>query len=189
MLGYLWDPWLFMGSHPFPLWECIYDSIMHLYNQWRNRWGGGGVLPETSDREISSDLLPGKKRQGKRENVGEKKENQKREGGNGRRKSYKKTTKGPFFFFFLVCLFFFAFHFSKRLKFVLGPPKWKFSTGKKHFMPGKKSGKMTLPPRKNMPVTPLSTIYMAAFRPCLSSSCTYFALRSETVSTLQSCLK
>ena len=42
------------------------------------------------------------------------------------------------FCFVLVCFvlfFFFAFHFSKRRKFVL--PKWKFSTGKKHFTPGK----------------------------------------------------
>ena len=38
---------------------------------------------------------------------------------------------------------------------VLGVPKWEFSTGKKHFTPGKKSGKMTLPPQKNIPVTPL----------------------------------
>ena len=42
------------------------------------------------------------------------------------------------------CLFF-AFHFSKRLKFVLGLPKWKFSR------------KMTLPPLKILPVTPLLT--------------------------------
>ena len=37
----------------------------------------------------------------------------------------------------------------------MGLPKWEFSTGKKHFMLGKKSGKMILPPQKNMPVTPL----------------------------------
>ena len=50
---------------------------------------------------------------------------------------------------------FFAFHFSKPLKFVLGLTKWEFSTGKKHFTTGKKSGKMTLPPLKNIPLTPL----------------------------------
>ena len=61
----------------------------------------------------------------------------------------KKKRRGLFF----VCLF--AFHFWKRWKFILGLPKWEFSTGKKHFTPGKKSGKMTLPPQKNMPVTPL----------------------------------
>ena len=54
-----------------------------------------------------------------------------------------------FFFFF----FFFAFHFSKRLKFVLGPPKWKFSTGKKHFTPIRKSD---FTPSENFPVTPLN---------------------------------
>ena len=62
-----------------------------------------------------------------------------------------------FFVLFLFCygfFFFFAFHFSKPLKFVLGLPKWKFSTRKKHFMLGKKSGKMTLPPLKNIPVMP-----------------------------------
>ena len=41
--------------------------------------------------------------------------------------------------------FFFACHFSKPLKYVLDLPKWKFSR-KKNFTPGKKAGKMTLPP-------------------------------------------
>ena len=31
-----------------------------------------------------------------------------------------------------------------------------FLLGKEHFTPGKKSGKMTLPPQKNFPVTPLA---------------------------------
>ena len=58
----------------------------------------------------------------------------------------RKVTKcGEDFFFFF---FFFAFHFSKRLRFVLGLPKWKFSIGEK-------LGKITLPPQKNFPVTPL----------------------------------
>ena len=35
------------------------------------------------------------------------------------------------FFFFFLCFAFFAFHSSKPLKFVLGLPKWEFSTGKK----------------------------------------------------------
>ena len=39
--------------------------------------------------------------------------------------------------------FSFPFHFSKQQKFSLGLPKWKFSTWKKHFTAGKKSGKMT----------------------------------------------
>ena len=41
----------------------------------------------------------------------------------------------------------------------MGVPKWKFSTGKKHFKPGKKSGKMTLAPQKNFPVMPLPMWY------------------------------
>ena len=38
------------------------------------------------------------------------------------------------------------FHFSKPLKFVLGLPKWKFSTVKKHFTPGKKIRKNDFAP-------------------------------------------
>ena len=67
-----------------------------------------------------------------------------------------KMRTQPFFFFF-----FFAFHFSKPLKFVLGLPKWEFSTGKKAFRARKKKQKkwlrplwkMTLPPLKNIPLT------------------------------------
>ena len=85
--------------------------------------------------------VSGKKRQGKKgkrgENWEEKKENCKREGGklgkigNRSRKSYKKRWGPPLFCFVLF------FHFWKRRKLVLGLPKWEFSTGKKHFMPGK----------------------------------------------------
>ena len=50
---------------------------------------------------------------------------------NTRGKCYK--WREVFFFFF----FFFAFHFSKPLKFVFRLPKWKLSTGKKHFTPEK----------------------------------------------------
>ena len=42
--------------------------------------------------------------------------------------------------------FFSPFHFWKRRKIVLGHPKWEFSTGNKHYTPGKKSGKMTFCP-------------------------------------------
>ena len=56
---------------------------------------------------------------------------------------------------FFLFFFFFASHFSKSLNFILGLPKWKFSTRKKHFMQGKKSEKMTFPPQKNVPVMPL----------------------------------
>ena len=106
--------------------------------------GGGGGLgtgcpPDTSDREIISADLPGKERQGKmgkwRWKEGKfKKGRWKIE--NGRRESYKMRRR----------LFFFAFLFSKPLKFVLGLPKWKFSTGKKHFTPGKKNQEKWLCP-------------------------------------------
>ena len=89
---------------------------------------------ETSDRELSADLS-GKRGKGKRENGAKKKENRKRVGRwkieNGMRKSYKMR-RGPSssssFFFSLL----------KPLKFVLGLPKWEFSSGKKHFTSGKK---------------------------------------------------
>ena len=58
-----------------------------------------------------------------------------------------------FFFFFLL----FTFENDRNLCFGSDLPKWEFSTGKKHFRTGKKSGKMTLPPQKNMPVTPLGS--------------------------------
>ena len=47
----------------------------------------------------------------------------------------------PFFFFFFCFSVF-------KTNFVLGLPKWKFSTGKKHFMLGKNQKKW-LPPQKN----------------------------------------
>ena len=60
---------------------CVNISIGHA--QWCNRWGGGGrVPPETSDQEISADLL-GKKWEGKKEKgweIKKEKENCKREG-------------------------------------------------------------------------------------------------------------
>ena len=110
---------------------------------------GGRVPPDTSHREISDDL-PGKERQGKRENREEKKENRKREGRKLNMEGGKVTKWGGgegedllFFFFFFFC---FAFHFSKPLKFVLGLPKWEFSTRKKHFTPGKKIRKNDFAP-------------------------------------------
>ena len=52
-----------------------------------------------------------------------------------------KMRRGLFFFFFF-------FHFSKRRKFVLGLPKWKFSAGKKIW-------KNDFAPSEKIPVTPL----------------------------------
>ena len=99
-------------------------------SQWRNRRGGRGAEcpPETSDREIFADVS-GKKRQGKKGKWWK----LSRKGGKLEMEAGKRQKKrwGPFFFF--------AFHFWKRRKFVLGLPKWEFSTGKKHFTPRKKS--------------------------------------------------
>ena len=103
--------------------------------------------PETSDREISADLL-GKKRQKEKRSEIEKKR-RKIVKGKVEKLPNEEMRRGPFFFFF------FASHFSKPLKFVLGLPKWKFSTGKKHFTPGKKIRKNDFAPQKNFPVTPL----------------------------------
>ena len=47
-----------------------------------------------------------------------------------------------------------SFHFSKRLTFVLGPKMGIFYR-EKVFHAGKKLGKVTLPPQKNIPLTPL----------------------------------
>ena len=121
---------------------------------------GGRVPPRDFWLGIFTDVS-GKKRQGKKgKGVKIEKKRSKIVKGKGGilemevGKGIKSVRKwwGPFFFFF----FFFFFHFWKRRKFVL--PKWKFPTGKKHFTPGKKSGKMTLPPQKNMPVTPLMRV-------------------------------
>ena len=57
--------------------------------------------------------------------------------------------RGPFFFFF------FFFSLFKTTKICFGLPKWKFSTGKKHFTLGKKIRKNDLAPSKNFPVMPL----------------------------------
>ena len=59
------------------------------------------------------------------------------------------------FFFFLL----FTFENNRNLFWVY--ENGNFSTGKKHFTPAKKSGNMTLPPQKNMPVTPLGTPFFS----------------------------
>ena len=43
------------------------------------------------------------------------------------------------------------------MKFVWGLPKWKFLQEKRAFRARKKSGKVTLPLLKNIPLTPLSS--------------------------------
>ena len=56
-----------------------------------------------------------------------------------------------------------TFFFSKTTEICFGSTKMGifFFTGKKHYTPGKKSGKMTLPHLKNFPLTPLSERPMA----------------------------
>ena len=113
---------------------CTFTSFYRRAVQWRNRRapGGGGRVPQRilTEKFLLADL-PGKNSQGKkgravkiekkrRKIVKGKMEDLKMEGW----KSYKMG-RGPFFFF----LFFFLFTFQKY--FVLGLPKWKFSTGKK----------------------------------------------------------
>ena len=82
---------------------------------------------------------------------------------NGRRKNYKMR-RGFFFiiFFFyyyslfflfyfiylFIYLFIFSFHLSKPLKFILGLPKWEFSTRKKHFTLEKQFWKNDFAPSK-----------------------------------------
>ena len=104
---------------------------------------GGRVPPGASDWEIFADVS-GKKearKKGKRgENWEEKKENWKREGGKFKMEVGKVIKRVEDFFFFFL-----AFHFWKWQKFVLGLPKWEFSTWKKHFTPGKNQEKWLCP--------------------------------------------
>ena len=74
-----------------------------------------------------------------RVNGEELKENRKREGGKLKMEGGKVTKWGK------NLSFFFYLHFSKTLKCVLGLSKWEFSTGKKHFTPGKKQEKWLCP--------------------------------------------
>ena len=66
------------------------------------------------------------------------------------------------FCFVLFCFFFFSFCFSllKTTETCFGSTRMGIFYRKKTFHAGKKSGKMTLPPQKNMPVTPLAAIHM-----------------------------
>ena len=121
--------------------------------QWRNSWGGG------REQSASLTLLTGKflltyqkKREARKNGKKRKKEGKIKENGKFEMEGEKlQNEKRTIFFFF----FFLLFHFSKPLKFVLGLPKWELSTGKKHFSSRKKSGKTTLPPLKNTPLTPV----------------------------------
>ena len=52
-------------------------------------------------------------------------------------------------------LFFFTFEKWKTYEICLGLPKWEFSTGKKHFTPGKNQEKWLCPLWKNFSLTPV----------------------------------
>ena len=124
--------------------------------------------PETSDRKIFADLP--RKREARKNGKWSRKEGKSEKGRwkieNGGSKSYIMRRE-PSFFCLFVCLFVvfsfwflfscFACHFTKALKFVLGLPKWEFSTGKKHFMRQEKNQEKWLcpPPPTNIPLMPL----------------------------------
>ena len=67
-------------------------------------------------------------------------------------RSRKVIKRGEDFFFSSFLLF--TFENDENLFWVY--QNGNFLPGIKHFSPGKKSGKMTLPPQKNMSVTPLN---------------------------------
>ena len=124
--------------------------------------GGGGqgaeYPPETSDREIFGDVS-GKKRQGKNCKRGkiEKKEGRKivkEEGGKLEIEVGQVIKRGEDFFFFFF--FFFCFSLLKTTETCFGSTKMGIFYREKNILRREKiSGKMTLPPQKNWPVTPL----------------------------------
>ena len=79
---------------------------------------------------------------------------------NGRGKSMKKS-RGPFsfsFFFFFFFFFFFCLPLFETTEICFGSTKMdNFYQEKAYFKPGKKSRKVTLPPLKNTPLTPLKS--------------------------------
>ena len=126
-----------------PIWRLVAKAALVTRTQWRNSRGGG------RGAECPLTLLTGKFLLTYREKRGKQKRIVKREA----RKKGKMDKRTLFFFFF---------HFSKPPKFFGGLPKipkWEFSTGKKHFTPGKNLEKMTLHPLKNIPLTPLHVLY------------------------------
>ena len=126
--------------------------------QWHNRSGQSAPPPLLTGKFLLTYLEKrGKEKTEKGENGEGKKENCKRVGGKLKMEGGKscKMRRGLFFFCFVfvfVCLFF-TFQNDWNLF-------WVYQHG--NFLPGKsisprekKSGKMTLPPQKNFPVTPL----------------------------------
>ena len=126
------------------------------YNfQWRNRRGWGGQSAPRDFWPVNFCWPTGKK-EGRKKGKEVEIEKKRRKILNGKVENWKwkveklqneqnedKMMRGPFFFFF-------AFRFSKPLKFVLGLPKWKFSTGKKTFHAGKKIRKNDFAPLRKI---------------------------------------
>ena len=114
--------------------------------QWHNRWGAE-CPPETSDREISADLL-GKERQGKKGKWSRKE-------GKSRKGIRRKNDFFFLFFSFFFFFFFFACHFSKRL-ICFGSTKMGIFYWEKAFHAGKKNQeKLISPLRKIFLLCPL----------------------------------
>ena len=120
--------------------------------QWRKSQGRGGrVPPEVLHQGIFADLLR-KERQGKRANGEQKEEHCKREGGNlkadpGKKYESMKMGRGTFFFF---CFLLF------ETEICFGSTKMEnFYREKACHASRKKLGKVTLPPLKNILLTPL----------------------------------
>ena len=134
---------------------------------------GGGVRGRVPPRDIWQGNFcwpTRKKRQRKRKGKGVKIEKKRRkivkrkvEIESGRWKSFKSYKMRRGFFFFCFSLF-------KTTKICLGSTKMEIFYREKAFHARKKSGKMTLPPQKNFPVTPLTV------RGCLGA--TAFLLKS-----------
>ena len=122
-------------------------SELKTCGQWRNRQGAE-CPPETSDWEISADLLGKKEAREKGKEKWVKIEKKRRKIVKGKVEKLQQNKERYFFFCFSLFK-------TTKICFEWSVPKGKFSTKKKHFTLGKKSGKMTLPPQKNFGITPL----------------------------------
>ena len=128
--------------------------LFYVCQQWRNRRvGAGGRGQSTPQRLLTRKfLLTNREKRGKeKKGKWSRKEGKLKKGGGKLKIEGGEVIKWEEDFF--------SFHFSKRLKFVLGVPKREFYTGKKDFTRGKKSGKMTLPPQKNIPLTHWMSVF------------------------------
>ena len=115
--------------------------------------------PEISDQKIFADVSEKKGKGVKFQNKRRKIVKGRQKIGNGSRKVIKKEVRTFFFFFFCFSLL-------KTME--IGSTKMGIFYQKKAFLGGKKkSRKMTLPPQKNMPVTPLPKLYLGLQLVCI----------------------